>query len=226
MAAHVELEAISNSPLTDVVIDRIKAYIDANDLLPGDRLPGERELAGALGVSRNVMREATRVLQATGLLEVQRGNGIFVSEVNFAGMTKHFGFGIKRQPNLMNNLIEARILFEKGILDMVGPSITPEQIAWLEEANVPLTADMTWQEAVDIDLEFHRRLVEMTANPILMEYVSLLIRFFEDAAVVSPEEATGPVQDHCEIIEALRQGDINQAKTSLERGIRRWGGNS
>jgi len=63
-----------------VVSDRIEALIRAQNLRPGERLPSERELAIALGVSRTSLREALIALELGGVVEVRGGSGVYVSE--------------------------------------------------------------------------------------------------------------------------------------------------
>ena len=64
------------------VADRIQHLITADSLRPGDKLPGERELAEQMGVSRTVIREAIRVLSDRGLVHVKSGCGTYVRELS------------------------------------------------------------------------------------------------------------------------------------------------
>ena len=68
-------EPIQRNQLHDEVVKQLRDSIDSGALKPGERLPSERELAGALEVSRNVLREALRVLEATGLVFTKQGVG-------------------------------------------------------------------------------------------------------------------------------------------------------
>jgi GntR family transcriptional regulator, transcriptional repressor for pyruvate dehydrogenase complex len=65
--------------LTAAVTRALSARIDAAELRPGDRLPTERELMGAYGVSRTVVREAISSLRAERLVVTQQGKGAFVT---------------------------------------------------------------------------------------------------------------------------------------------------
>ena len=68
--------------LYQTVATQIAALIEEGAYPPGSRLPGERELAERLGVSRVTIREAEIALQATGRLEIKTGSGVYVSESN------------------------------------------------------------------------------------------------------------------------------------------------
>jgi DNA-binding FadR family transcriptional regulator len=105
MPKNIEIAPVQRAQLTEQVIERIKEYIEANDLRPGAKLPGERELSQSLGVSRNVTREAIRALQATGILDIQPGNGIFVAEFGFEALANHFNFVIRSQQHQLQFLV-------------------------------------------------------------------------------------------------------------------------
>ncbi len=73
-------QAVKKQTLAEQVADTIKESILNGDFVPGEALPTEPELAEAFGVSRAVIRDATRMLAARGLVEAQHGRGVFVTE--------------------------------------------------------------------------------------------------------------------------------------------------
>lgn len=228
MTKTVEIEPVQRAQLTEQVIEHIKEYIEANDLHPGAKLPGERDLAKALGVSRNVTREAVRALQATGILEIQPGNGIFVAEFGFEALANHFSFVVRSQQHQLSHLIEARIFFEVGILELAANRITPHDIELLEKAAHRIARAKTSEEDVAAEIEFHSALVDITGNPVLMEFASFFNRFFQEASQLAgmpsgkPGKQHADGQEHMEIVRALKEKDIPRAKEILESGIRRW----
>src|ERR1700742_2886057 len=72
---------VSVDRVSQVIVDQVKALIRDGRLQPGDRLPSERELCQRFGVSRVTVREALRVLEATGLIDIRVGahGGAFVT---------------------------------------------------------------------------------------------------------------------------------------------------
>src|SRR5438093_12123442 len=74
----VRLETLRGVPLKEQVLRQLRRLIDQGELGPGAQLPGERELADRLGVSRGTVREAVQFLQALGLVEIRHGSGTFV----------------------------------------------------------------------------------------------------------------------------------------------------
>src|SRR5437588_10742839 len=68
----------SNERLFQRVVDEIESRVIAGELKPGDVLPAERLLAEQFGVSRTVIREAIKILELQGVIEVQHGRGAVV----------------------------------------------------------------------------------------------------------------------------------------------------
>lgn len=224
----MEIQPVRRSQLTEQVIERIKSYIDVNDLHPGMKLPAERDLAKSLGVSRTVTREAVRALEATGILNVQPGLGIFVSQFDLQILADHVGFAFKRQNQKLEHLIELRILFECGVIDLVVQRIDAGQIALLEALVQRLEQAKSIEEDLAADFEFHQHLLKITDNPLIMEFTTFLSRFFNEAIKIEgpiPHNAKKhriDVHEHRAIVEALKQRDAATTKEVLEKSIRRW----
>src|SRR4051812_41328045 len=66
----------------DHIVEQIRAVIGSGGMAPGDRLPSERDLGVAFGVSRTTLREALRALEAQGVIEIRTGSrgGAFIAE--------------------------------------------------------------------------------------------------------------------------------------------------
>jgi DNA-binding FadR family transcriptional regulator len=228
MPKNIEIAPVQRAQLTEQVIERIKEYIEANDLRPGAKLPGERELSQSLGVSRNVTREAIRALQATGILDIQPGNGTFVAEFGFEALANHFNFVIRSQQHQMQYLVEARLVFENGILELAADRLKPADIKQLQKAARGIGNAKTSEEDLATELEFHQYLVQVTGNPVLMEFATFFNRFFQEGQTVignvfgNRESQKADEREHLELIEALQRKDIPAAKAMLESGVRRW----
>ena len=72
------MQEIVRISLTDTVADMLKKSIESGEFAPGDKLPPETKLCEDLKVSRTCIREAIRVLQAMGYVEIKHGKGAFV----------------------------------------------------------------------------------------------------------------------------------------------------
>ena len=80
MSQEVSFEKIEKNNLSDQVLEKIKQMLMDGVLVPGDKLPPERELCQSFGVSRASVREAIRSLCTMGILEARVGDGTYVSD--------------------------------------------------------------------------------------------------------------------------------------------------
>lgn len=101
-----------NITLVDQVEDKLLNYFKENDLRTGDSIPNELELAAALGVARNVLREALSRLKMMGMVESRTRRGMILTEPSILG-------GMKR-------VVDPRILSEESLFDILGFRIALE----------------------------------------------------------------------------------------------------
>lgn len=215
------IRPVQRTQLTSQVIERVRSYIEDNNLNAGDKLPGERDLAKALGVSRNVTREALRALQATGILDIQPGNGAFVADFNYAEISGHLSFGIGRQPQQFKHWVEARAVIECAVMPIVAQYIKPSDLDKLEKTIIQMEQSESYDEDMAADLAFHRGLVEITLNPVLIEMVSFLGQFFSEASRIKGS-SFGGADDHKKILDALRRKDADEAGRLMDAHIKTW----
>lgn len=180
--------------LVDVVVDRIHDAIVQGGLAAWDRLPSEFELSSSLQVSRNVLREVIRRLEAVGLLEVRRGSGMYVGDRR----------GLSNCMQLVRAALE--IYCVRRAVELATPEDLVELTTLCEQMDSP---DLDKGEAMHIDFEFHRNLIATAGNE--MENVMDVVREF----VVEGMERTTPQprdtrlsrrRQH-EILPAIRSGD-------------------
>ena len=158
---------VSAGRLSEEIFERIRRAIVEGRLRPGDRLPSERELTERFGVSRVSVRDALRILEASGLVEIRVGarGGAFVT-VPAPGLV---GEGIAHMLFLSQvtpaEVTEARVIFELGMLPLVCARATDEDIAALEEICARGQADVeAGTYDVELSAEFHRRLARSAHN--------------------------------------------------------------
>ncbi len=139
------------------VVDQIRELIDSGRLRPGDRLPSERQLCAQLGVSRVSVREALRVLESIGYVEVRSGSGAYVRQVPGLGRTPLRDW-LREHDGLVERLFELRELAEPGLASMVAEepdeAIVPALRATIEEMAEAAEADDLLR-AIAADAEFH-----------------------------------------------------------------------
>jgi GntR family transcriptional repressor for pyruvate dehydrogenase complex len=218
-----KLEPVKRINLTSQVMDSVKAYIAENNLRSGDRLPTERELTLTLGVSRNILREALKSLQALGLIEIKVGDGMYVSDFDYSSVVTHISFALSRSGQDLKHFIEARLITEVGALDLVVKRICDEDMAFLEELNSRIESASSVEAAAEIDLDFHRALLSTAGNPVISEFGNFLGQFFMEARhLVGVEAKFRTAKGHRDLLDALRDRDAVRAKEIMRRHIQTW----
>jgi GntR family transcriptional repressor for pyruvate dehydrogenase complex len=164
-------DAFDFSPKRDLlyeqVADRIQDMIVQEALRPDDRLPGERELAERMGVSRSVIREAMRVLKVRGLIEVRPGSGTYVQELNLDDVSAPLGLllSMRQMPERYSNLLEVRCTLEVAIAGLAAQRATEKDIAAMEAAIAASEANVDdGEQFIRHDLAFHAALAVATHN--------------------------------------------------------------
>ncbi|MGQ9455886.1 MAG: FadR/GntR family transcriptional regulator [Armatimonadota bacterium] len=218
-----KLEPVKRSSLTSQVMEAVKSYILDNNLQPGDRLPTEKELTANLGVSRNILREALKSLEAVGLISIKVGDGMYVSDFDYSSVVTHISFALARNRQELEYFVEARLVTEVGVLDFVVERISDSDIEMLEECNRRVESADTIEERAQADLDFHKGLLAIAGNPVLNEFGSFLGRFFAETQVLTSHHHTQVTASaHRALIDALRRRDARGAKEIMRKHILTW----
>ena len=114
------MQTISRPKMRDQVTEQIKQYIVERNLASGDRLPTERQLAETFGISRLSLREATKTLEFLGVIESKTGVGLTVGRLDMGQLTSHLGFHSGLIDADPQQLIDCRVIIERGVLPHVA----------------------------------------------------------------------------------------------------------
>ncbi|MFI1188316.1 FadR/GntR family transcriptional regulator [Streptomyces californicus] len=154
--------------VTQRAIDSVKSMIAGGVLHAGDRLPTERELAAELGISRNSMREAIRALTVLGILETKHGSGIYVTQLDAASLLETFGVvaDLSQGTQLME-LLEVRKVLESHATALAAARIDDRQLKAVSDLLKEMEETEEPEEALRLDLMFHRAIVAACGNPTL-----------------------------------------------------------
>lgn len=198
-----------------VIVSQIRGLVRGGKLPIGSRLPAERELCEQLGVSRLSLREALRVLESDGLIEIRLGShgGAFVT----APTADSAGRGITDLLSMSGlsavNVTEARTLFELGVvLPLVAERATETDVRELRAlCDEEERARDQGTYSVAVSFAFHLRLAVASHNPA----ISMIIESFREAVLMSMREARHQgnqgVQEHRAVADAVECGDSESA---------------
>jgi GntR family transcriptional regulator, transcriptional repressor for pyruvate dehydrogenase complex len=159
-----ELEPVGRTSVLEAVLERLESLI-FDRFQPGDVLPSEGKLAAALGVSRLTVREATRTLEARGLLEISQGRRPTVAAPNGALIGDFFQIAVRRDPRALLELLEVRRALEVHIASLAARRASKGEIADMEMSIAAMRAGEDDSEAFHAaDVRFHENLAEASGN--------------------------------------------------------------
>lgn len=215
-------KSIPRLKIRDVVVERLKRHISSGGLKPGDRLPNETELAATFGVSRLTLREATKGLELLGIVESKTGVGLTVGQVNLERMTGHLGFHPALQSGSATQLIDTRIVIETGALRYTAQRMDDDPAVYesLRQHVERFHGTRDLQEWIDLDIAFHRALLDASGLAALVAFNDLLEIFFQRfRESVKRAEWQSGIESHRRIIDALRDHNVAGASDELRRHI-------
>ncbi len=211
---------MTSKRLFQSVAEQISDLIDEGQFPPGTRLPGERELAEKLGVSRVTIREAEIALQAIGRLEIKTGSGVYVSEkqpTGLAALPKASAFEVT----------EARLLLESEAAALAAHNISKEAIATLAELVEQMRSNDA-EIADKADQLFHETIAESSNNAALVHTVATLWRMREEIPEVKKtynavcvHDAQTRYEEHKAIFDALKAHDPAGARNAMREHFQR-----
>ena len=228
-AAEPELfSKVSVGRMSEVIVDKIRDLMRDGQLKPGDRLPPERELCERFGVSRVTMREALRMLESAGLVEIRVGarGGAFVT----APSSNRVGEGLADMLSLSvisaANVTEVRLILEVGIVPLVCERATEDDLAALEKiCERSEEALRTGDYSMDMSLEFHTAVAQATHNPALVMLVESfrgpILMSLQQAKDAAPEMGDLGTKEHEQFIEAVRRRDADKASRIMREHLSR-----
>lgn len=214
-------------PGYELVADRLLHYIAEENLRPGDRLPTEQGLAEALGATRNVTREAVKVLAAIGRLTVRRGAGIFVAAAPATGDTDQLAH---YQPTDMDHvlmLLDYRTTIETETARRAARSAKPVEVKAIREAaalSAEAGARADVEEFARTDELFHTAVAAAAHNMFLASSVATVRRFAQQSDVLlfhgsAPGSLEAAGLQHVEIAEAISDGEAERAMTLMAQHV-------
>lgn len=214
----------SSTPLFLRVAEQIEDFAARNDLVPGDRLPGERDLGEALGVSRASVREALRSLQTKGIVRVVHGRGVYIAAPDQEELAVR-KFARLREVGLAE-LFAMREVLEIPAAAWAAQAATDEQLQNLLTTLRKLEALVASGPTSDLqmmDAQLHLQIAEYANNRFLAMTLSLLqdmlSRSMETTLSIAGRPARSAVE-HAALVEALLARDPARAAAAARRHIR------
>lgn len=220
---------VPHSRTADEVVQQIEQLILDGVLRDGDRLPGERELAQSLDVSRPILREALKELETRGLLISHHGGGTYVADIIGQVFSKPVTDLISRHARATRDYLEYRRELEGLTAELAAKRATDADKALLARiiADMRKAHEAGKAEAeLAADVEFHNAVGEAAHNIILLHTMRACYRllsegiFFNRKAVFSlPDARERLLEQHVAIHAAIEAGKPLAAKEAAQAHI-------
>lgn len=204
------LRRIAKGSLVDTAIESLRSAIENGHWQVGDRLPIEAELSEILGISRNTVREAVRVLVHVGMLETRQGDGTYVRATRDAAETLR---RIERAQ--LKDQLEVRRMLETEAARLAAERRTDDELQTMSKAlDLRAAAGDDIASRIRHDKQFHLTLANASHNSALVELYSYfghaITRTIErtelDATLPEPSQ-----EDHELLLAAIRRQDSDKA---------------
>lgn len=216
------MQSVKRPSLTRQLMDEIIRSIKSGELPEGKKMPPEAELAEALQVSRNSLREALKTLETFGIVQSVHGQGTFICP-----------YAAQRIPNIevlqmlsdndsIQSLLDARLILEPGISKLAAERRTDADIDALSSC-----LDTFVSSKNGIGTMFHVRLAEAAKNPVLCGYLRAVLQ----KLVYTPypllqekllfEQHDDDVREHMDIFNAIVEQDGDSAQELMHMHLKR-----
>ncbi len=218
-AAHA-LRPMQRSRLYEQLVERLLSLIHELALVPGDRLPAERELASDLGVSRASVRQALVVLEVQGLVEVRHGEGAILLETRPDDAVLS---AVEAHRRRLPEVIEAREALEVKLAALAAERRSEDDLARIDDA-LEQMADAVGrgERGLEGDELFHGAVTAAARSPLLADLMTAISQAIRETRIESLSQPDRPQQSldsHRKIAEAIRAGDPAAAGEAMAEHI-------
>lgn len=209
-----DLAPISSDTMADVVEVKLREYLKKKSFRPGDALPKELELADALGISRNVLREALSRLRMLGMIETKKKRGMILSQPDILGSFERVLDPLIIDNKTLQDIFELRLVLEMGLADLLWIRKTDKDIAELENiARKEVDRDATFR--IKNEIAFHGKLYEISGNDTLKRFQIMLMPTFEYVLTLEKKPTRGKVS-HMDLVNILKHGTKEEFKVGMQ----------
>ena len=214
----------------EYVLEKIRELLVTGSINPGDRLPSEREMSSKLGVGRASVKEALRILEILGLIEVKLGGGSFIRQNNF-----HFFESIANTVGLLGDLneetmihfLDFRSFWEVKCAALAAKNSTEEDIKMMKIELARMSkAQRNETEFKAADINFHNLMCIASRDKGIMLVVqglrNILISYFDNVYPLissDPKRSQKSFSTHNSLLQAIKQHDEIAAVRAMEEHL-------
>lgn len=207
--------------LYEQIVQELHHHIAAHGLQPGDKLPAERELAQALGVSRASLAQALVALEVVGVVQVRHGEGATIRQLPGAGDT--LLRAVREHQDSLPDIIDARSAMEAKLAWLAAERRTEEDLQLIDEALAQMRSEVrAGHRALEGDRAFHEAVTRAAHSAVLarlMGEISELILESRIESLSQPGRPQDSLRMHEKIADAIRRRDPGAAAAAMTEHI-------
>ena len=209
---------VKTSRIPDKVYKQIVSMISNGDLMRGEKLPSEREMAILLNVSRQSVREALYRTESMGLIEIRQGEGSFVVSSARESLKPALAVLLAEHAERVFEFLEIRRLLEGWCAEKAATEATAENLETMQDTlrrmELLKPTEKRWEKA---DMEFHLSMAAATQNVIAMHIMDVLKdsfrSYFQIRRLSTKAERKGTLlEQHRDLFEEIKRRDPSMAK--------------
>jgi GntR family transcriptional repressor for pyruvate dehydrogenase complex len=216
-----QLRPVTRPRLYEVIVEQLCAYIADNEMMPGEKLPAERDLATKLSVSRASLSQALVALEVQGVLSVRHGDGaILVRRPTEERAIR----ALREHADRIPDVIEAREALEVKLAGLAAARRTDAEMAAIDAAIATMEAEVeAGERGVVGDEMFHEAITAAAHSSLLaklMHEISGLIRETRIESLSQENRPRASLEGHRKIADAVRKQDPREASRAMAEHIR------
>lgn len=201
---------------TDAISEHVLDLVQTGSLAAGDRLPPEGELASAFGVSRTVVREAMKALEAIGVVRIEQGRGTFIAQNPLA-----HAFSLWATMNLhrFDEMYEVRKLIEAETAHRAAGRVSENDVETMRRALASYRdalGERDWVRLVAADCSFHLAIADACGLRLLAEMLAVTVPIWTNVRPHTDfDRAVASGAEHDRIMAAIETGDAAAARVAM-----------
>ncbi len=206
------MKPVERVSIIDNVSAQIKDYVTSGEVKVGDKLLTEKELGERLKVGRSTVREAMRLLEAMGYIEIRAGKGAFVAKTREDDPDVLYRWFASHEPEL-HEIMEIRMAIEPLAVRLAIERISAQEIRELEMVHEKFARALTDRDVVGLaksDELYHDLIVRATRNKLLVainETVARCLLEYRTRSFAVRETAGNALAPHQAILDCIRRKD-------------------
>lgn len=220
----MKVRPVQKNSISDEIVQQVMRQIANGNLLPGQRLPSERDLCKQFNAGRSSLREALRCLCIMGVLTARVGEGTSVAKDGNKFLETVMQWRVITEKYEIQNLMELRLALEGLAAASSAERATEQELIQIEE----LVERM--QESIGdakrfgaLDLEFHLALAKASQNQALADMVSMIrgqLARVLNTVLMLPDARPLSAHEHAQIAKAIRRRSPEAARKAMHVHLR------